>query len=36
MYNVCAGRSSDPDGLISHTESGALPLPATNGSIAQR
>ena len=24
-----AGRSSDPHGLISHSESGALPLPAT-------
>jgi len=26
---IVAGRSSDPDGLINHTESGALPLPAT-------
>ena len=25
-----AGRSSDPHGLISHSESGALPLPATS------
>ena len=30
FIKVIAGRSSDPNGLISHIEGGALPPPATN------